>query len=95
MGLLDGAGKQAAQQFTAGADQALEKLENEVIPAFSRSLEASTVILAGALERAAGSLALALGGLSSDAAREVEGLTLEISPITIRIVRKTPQEVQP
>jgi hypothetical protein len=95
MGLLAGAGKEAAQQFTAGADQALEKLENEVIPAFGRSLEASTVILAGAIERSAGCLALALGGLSSDAVREIEGLTFEISPITVRIVRKTPQEVQP
>jgi hypothetical protein len=87
MSVLGGVGKDTVKEAVQGADALLDEFRDKTIPVVEAATQAVVNNLAGQLQIAAGSMALALGALPETILMALDGLTVEVSPIVVKVSR--------
>lgn len=87
MGLLDSAGKGAAQEIHKAIDEVVPQAQASLDELVDRLERGIVTQLTGALTQAVGSLEIVLSSLPDKIVEAVDGLTVEVSPIRVRITR--------
>lgn len=94
MPILGGVAKEAGLAAVQEAHRALDgaipdaqKAADEIVSRFASEVVTQAT---GALTEAAGAICTALGSLPEFVVDALDGLTIEISPITVRVARRKP-----
>lgn len=81
------AGESAAKELHSAIDGAIPEAQAAADELVSRIAREIVTQASGAITQAFGSMEIALGGLPESIVTALDGLTIEVSPITVKLTR--------